>query len=104
MGTPTKSPTKAPAASAAPQPAAAVEAASIAKPAASIAKPAVLRVTAAIDTRRRAGLAFSRTPRDLTEDDLGATGEEREERVKALFADPLLSVAPVPPAAEKPVG
>lgn len=56
---------------------------------------AAIQVVAPGGPRRRAGLAFGPAPVVLTEEDLGATSEEREARLKALFGDPMLSVSPV---------
>jgi hypothetical protein len=66
--------------------------------AAAIDERPVLQVVAPAGPRRRAGLAFGKEPRQLTAADLGATDEEREARMKALLADPLLSVSPITPA------
>lgn len=55
----------------------------------------VVRVTAPAGPRRRAGLSFGPTPRDLTEADFGDTPEARDERMNLLLADPMLSVTPI---------
>lgn len=57
----------------------------------------VVKVVAPAGPRRRAGLAFGPVVRELTEADLGETREERDERLKTLLADPMLSVSPVLP-------
>jgi len=53
---------------------------------------AVLVVSAPGGARRRAGLAFDVQPRELTEEELGATVEEVEARINALRADPKLKI------------
>lgn len=54
-----------------------------------------IRVTAPAGPRRRAGLSFGKTPRDLAMEELGETAEEQEAAFKLLLADPMLSVAPI---------
>lgn len=51
-----------------------------------------LIVSAPGGARRRAGLAFDVEPRELTEEELGATAEEVEARINALRADPKLKI------------
>ncbi len=58
-----------------------------------------IRVTAPAGPRRRAGLSFDKTPRDLPMEELGETAEEQEAAIKLLLADPMLSVAPIDDAA-----
>jgi len=53
---------------------------------------AVLVVSAPGGARRRAGLGFDVEPRELTEEELGATVEEVEARINALRADPKLKI------------
>lgn len=52
----------------------------------------VLIVSAPGGARRRAGLGFDVQPRELTEEELGATAEEVEARINALRADPKLKI------------
>ncbi len=52
----------------------------------------VLIVSAPGGARRRAGLGFDVQPRELTEEELGATAEEIEARINALRADPKLKI------------
>lgn len=52
----------------------------------------VLIVSAPGGARRRAGLSFDIEPRELTEEELGATADEVEARINALRADPKLKI------------
>lgn len=54
----------------------------------------ICRVRAVGGPRRRAGLAFDTTPRQLTRDDLGGTNEKISATLQILAADPRLSLLP----------
>jgi hypothetical protein len=58
----------------------------------------IIRVTAPAGPRRRAGFAFGPKLRDLTFAEILDAGGVPQEVLKALLADPMLSVAPPPDA------